>query len=121
MDTFGCIKVLTMFWDLKFILQGEWQILDSLDGFKITRESQYSQVMIEAKQSGFVKCSAENKRGHVTMQQQFLVTGIKDKQPGGGTHMLDATGVWGRRGYLFHNFMNGRGIQKNWAAEWKGP
>ncbi len=69
-----------MFCDLTFLLQGEWQILDLLDGFKITRESQYSQVMIEAKQSGFIKCSAENKRGHVSMQQQFLVTGIIVKQ-----------------------------------------
>ncbi len=31
---------------------------------------------------------------------------------GGGTHVLDATGVWARQGYLFHNFMKGRGIQK---------
>ena len=46
---------------------------------------------------------------------------VEPMGPEGGTHMLDATGVWGRQGYLFHNFMNGRGIQKTEELNGRGP
>ncbi len=35
---------------------------------------------------------------------QFKIDRGRVKCPGGGTHMLDATGVLGRHGYLFHKF-----------------